>query len=120
LPALPALVYQRPVQPPRRKALRVFIAMVIDIIDLLINVVVMLVIIQFVLSLLISVNVVNTHNDFVRSFWTGINAVLEPVLRPIRRILPATGGIDFSPLVLILGLQILRRILYYIAATAVS
>lgn len=92
--------------------------MLIDIIDLLISVVQMLVIVQFVLSLLINFNVVNTRNQFVASFWQGINALLEPLLRPIRRIMPNTGGIDFSPLVLIVGLIILRRILAYVAYAA--
>ena len=92
--------------------------MLIDIIDLLISVVQMLVIVQFVLSLLINFNVVNTRNQFVVSFWQGINALLDPLLRPIRRIMPNTGAIDFSPLVLIVGLIILRRILAYAAYAA--
>lgn len=92
--------------------------MLIDIIDLLISVVQMLVIVQFVLSLLINFNVVNTRNQFVASFWQGINALLDPLLRPIRRIMPNTGGIDFSPLVLIIGLIILRRILEYVRYAA--
>lgn len=92
--------------------------MLIDIIDLLISVVQMLVIVQFVLSLLINFNVVNTRNQFVASFWQGINALLDPLLRPIRRIMPNTGAIDFSPLVLIIGLIILRRILAYAAYAA--
>ena len=82
-----------------------------QILDYLINIIVILVIVQFVLSLLIAFNVVNMHNDFVTAVWRAINALLDPLLNPIRRIMPHTGAIDFSPLVLIVGLQILRIIL---------
>jgi YggT family protein len=46
--------------------------------------------------------VINPYNQFVRSLWQGLNALTEPALRPIRRLLPDLGGIDISPLVLIL------------------
>jgi YggT family protein len=55
-----------------------------------------------VMSWLIAFNVINRYNQFVRSLWIGLNALTEPVLRPIRRLLPDLGGIDISPLVLIL------------------
>ena len=55
-----------------------------------------------VMSWLIAFNVINPHNQFVRSLWQGLNALTEPALRPIRRMLPDLGGIDISPLVLIL------------------
>jgi YggT family protein len=87
------------------------LATLIQIVDLLISVIVMLVIVQFVLSLLIAFNVVNTHNQFVAAVWQAINALLDPIFRPIRRIMPQTGSIDFSPLVLIIGLQIVRIVL---------
>lgn len=69
------------------------------------------VIIQFILSLLISFNVVNFHNNFVRSLWTALNAILDPILNPIRRIMPNTGNIDFSPMVLIIVLNVIVLIL---------
>ena len=78
----------------------------LQIINLLISVITWLVIAQFVLSLLINFNVVNTHSDFVAGLWRGINALLDPVLRPVRRILPDTRPMDFSPLVVIVGLQV--------------
>ncbi|MBS7670873.1 YggT family protein [Croceicoccus gelatinilyticus] len=87
----------------------------IQIIDLLVSVVVFLVIVQFVLSLLIAFNVVNTSNQFVAAIYSAVNALLEPILRPIRRIMPNTGAIDFSPLVLIIGLNILQIILRNLA-----
>jgi len=56
-----------------------------------------------ILSWLISFNVINGYNPFVRSLWQGVSAVTEPVLAPIRRMLPNMGGIDISPIVLLLG-----------------
>ena len=83
----------------------------IQIISLLTNVIVMLVIVQFVIGLLFAFNVVNASNQFLTQVYRSINALMEPVLGPIRRIMPDTGSIDFSPLVLILLLQILQIIL---------
>jgi YggT family protein len=81
-----------------------------EIVGYLISVLVMLVIVQFVLSLLISFNVVSMHNDIVASIWRAVNALLEPVLAPVRRIMPATGMIDLSPMVLIIVLTIIQII----------
>jgi YggT family protein len=55
-----------------------------------------------VMSWLIAFNVVNPYNQFVRSIWQALNALTEPLLRPIRRWMPDLGGIDISPVVLIL------------------
>ncbi len=86
-----------------------------EIVGYLINIVVMLVIVQFVMSLLISFNVVNLHNDFVSAIWRAVNALLDPVLKPIRRYMPDTGAIDISPMVLIIGLTIIQIILKNLA-----
>ena len=55
-----------------------------------------------VMSWLIAFNVVNPYNQFVRSIWQALNAVTQPLLRPIQRWMPDLGGIDISPVVLIL------------------
>jgi YggT family protein len=69
-----------------------------------------------ILSWLLAFDVVNFRNDLVRSVWTFLNALTEPLLRPIRRILPNLGGIDISPIVLLLLLflieDIIRRYIY--------
>jgi len=83
----------------------------IQIIALITNVVVMLVIVQFVIGLLFAFNVVNARNEVLNQIYRSINALLEPVLGPIRRVMPDTGAIDFSPLVLILLLHILLIVL---------
>ena len=82
-----------------------------NIIELLTNVFVMLIIVQFVIGLLLAFNVVSRGNDFVVAVYRSINSLLDPVLSPIRRMLPQTGAIDFSPLVLIIVLQIFLIIL---------
>jgi len=79
-----------------------------QIIGYVISVIVILVIVQFVVSLLFAFNVVSPSNDFMMAIYRSVNALLEPMLAPIRRIMPNTGAIDFSPLVLIVGLNILR------------
>lgn len=89
-----------------------------EIISLLTNVLVMLIIVQFVIGLLFAFNVVNTSNDFLMAFYNSINRLLEPVLRPIRNLMPQTGAIDFSPLVLIIVLQIVLIVLSSIIRAA--
>ena len=89
-----------------------------DILSLLTKVLVMLIIVQFVIGLLFAFNVINQSNEFASAIYRSINALLEPVLGPIRRVIPTTGAIDFSPLVLIILLQILMIILRGVIASA--
>ena len=56
-----------------------------------------------ILSWLLAFNVINGYNPFVRSLWNGLRAVTEPLLMPIRRLLPDLGGIDISPVILLLA-----------------
>jgi len=88
----------------------VLLLTIAQILSVLINVLVMLVIVQFVIGLLFAFNVLGRSNQFFVAVYDSINALLEPLLRPIRRLLPATGAMDFSPLVLIIGLTILEII----------
>lgn len=89
-----------------------------QIIGYLVSIIIFLVIAQFVLGLLIAFNVVNMSNDFVAAIWRSVNALLDPILNPIRKIMPNTGAIDFSPLVLIVGLNILQIIVSNLAYSA--
>ncbi len=82
-----------------------------DIVALLTQAFVMLIIIQFVIGLLFAFNVISPSNEFLRQVYESINRLLDPLLRPIRNLMPATGAIDFSPLVLILMLQIVLIVL---------
>ena len=82
-----------------------------EIIAMITNVFVMLIIIQFIIGLLFAFNVVNPSNEFLSAFYTSINRLLDPILRPIRNLMPNTGMIDFSPLVLIVLLNIILIVL---------
>lgn len=82
-----------------------------EIFSLLGSVVSTVVIVQFILSLLLAFNVVNYSNKVVYAIWTSLNAILDPILKPIRRHMPDTGAIDFSPLVLLLGINVILIVL---------
>ncbi len=64
-----------------------------------------------VLSWLIAFNVVNIRNDFVRAIWNLFVALTDPFLKPIRRFLPNTGGIDISPIILLLAIMFIQWII---------
>lgn len=64
-----------------------------------------------IMSWLIGFNVLNRNQPLVWNIWTGLNRVLEPIYGPIRRVLPDMGGLDLSPLVLIVILYALQTIL---------
>ncbi|MDE2596424.1 MAG: YggT family protein [Sphingomonadales bacterium] len=65
------------------------------------------VICQFVLYLLLVYNVVSLQNRIVGTIWRGLSAIIDPILAPIRRSMPDTGAIDFSPMVLIFAINII-------------
>lgn len=84
---------------------------ILDVLMLALNLYTWIIIVSAILSWLIAFNVVNTGNDVVRSVWSFLYQVTEPVLRPIRRVLPNLGGIDVSPIILLLGIFFLQRII---------
>ena len=84
------------------------------LIDTLITLFIWLLIASAVLSWLIAFNVVNMRNQFVASIADFLYRVTEPLLRPIRSVLPNMGGIDISPVILIIGLLFLQRVIYWL------
>ncbi|MEO0418799.1 MAG: YggT family protein [Pseudomonadota bacterium] len=78
-----------------------------QIVEMITGIFVMFIIIQFVISLLFAFNVVSPSNQFLMQVYNSIGMILDPVLRPIRRIMPDTGAIDFSPIVLIILLRVM-------------
>ncbi|MCW1400818.1 YggT family protein [Novosphingobium sp. MW5] len=88
-----------------------------DVFDLVSQILQGLIIVMVILSLLFSFNVINGQNTFLLSVYQGINRLLDPILNPIRRLLPDTGGMDFSPLVLLFALELIRRALIRYAMT---
>ncbi|HEX8620639.1 MAG TPA: YggT family protein [Allosphingosinicella sp.] len=87
----------------------------IDVVIILLKVVWWIIVIQMILSWLVAFNVINTYNDFVRGLLKGLDRITEPVYRPIRKVMPDFGGLDFSPMVVLLVLWILNRVLYDVA-----
>jgi len=85
----------------------------INIIMIVIQLYIWVVIASAVLSWLIAFNVVNTQNRFVYTIADVLFRLTEPALRPIRRVLPELGGLDLSPVVLILGLILLQDVIAY-------
>ncbi|HTG39589.1 YggT family protein [Sphingomonas sp.] len=88
----------------------------IDIARILLSVLWWILIVQAILSWLIAFNVINTHNDFVRSVWNGLQVLTEPLYRPIRRVLPDFGALDVSPIVVLVLIAILDTVLARMAA----
>lgn len=80
--------------------------------DTLITLYVWILIASAILSWLVAFNVVNPHNQLVRSIGEFLWRVTEPVLAPIRRFLPNLGGIDISPVILIIGLYFIRNLVF--------
>ena len=83
----------------------------VGVLSYLLGILGIVILVQFVLSLLVMFNVVNTHNDFVRGMMRALDTITEPLYRPIRRILPDFGGIDFSPMVVLILIRILQMLL---------
>ena len=84
---------------------------VLDVVMLALNLYVWILIASAVLSWLIAFNVVNTRNQFVSSVWDFLYRITEPALRPIRKMLPNLGGIDISPIILLLGIFFIQSVI---------
>jgi YggT family protein len=80
------------------------------LIGTLIEIYIWIIIAGVLLNLLVNFNVVNPYSPAIRAIQTFCHTLTEPLLRPIRDVMPNLGGIDISPLVLILGLEILWRV----------
>jgi YggT family protein len=83
----------------------------LDVILVVLHLYVWLLIAAAVLSWLIAFNVVNTRNQFVAMIGDFLYRITEPVLRPIRNIMPNLGGIDLSPVILILIIFLIQRLI---------
>ncbi|MGE4321713.1 MAG: YggT family protein [Sphingobium sp.] len=80
-----------------------------QIIVILLDVLWWIIIIQAVLSWLIAFNVINTYSDFVRTVMVALDRMTAPIYAPIRRVLPDLGALDLSPMVVLLGILIIRQ-----------
>lgn len=82
------------------------------ILDLLFNIATGIIILQVALSWLVAFGIVNADNDAAQRLINGLAKVTDPVYRPLRKFIPPIGGIDLTPLVVLIGLGILRQILF--------
>ena len=82
-----------------------------DILMLLLGVARTLIFTYFIMSWLISFEVLNVRQSLVGQIWHTLQRILEPIYGPIRRFLPNMGGIDLSPIAALLGLEVIRIIL---------
>ena len=86
---------------------------VLDIILLILDLYWWIVIAMIIMSWLISFNVINTRNQFVEAVWRILNQLTDPVLRPIRKIMPNISGLDLSPIILVIIIFFIQRIIAY-------
>lgn len=93
-------------------------AAILDVVMIILNIASLMILIQAVLSWLVAFNVLSLRNPNVRSIWSGLERLTEPLYRPIRNLLPPMGGFDLTPMVVILIIiflqQVIRRYLYAI------
>jgi YggT family protein len=87
----------------------------IEIADFLLSILTWIIIIQVILSWLLAFNILNVGSGGVRAFVIALDRITAPLYRPIRRILPDFGGIDFSPLVVLILIQVIRKLLVGVA-----
>ncbi|QMU58757.1 MAG: YggT family protein [Boseongicola sp.] len=83
----------------------------LQILLLILDVAWFIMIAHIIMSWLISFQVLNLYQPFVRQLWDGLNRLLEPIYGPIRRFMPNTGGLDLAPLVALIGVYAIRIIL---------
>jgi YggT family protein len=98
-------------QAPERVDMNALFASLIWLILTIIDIYFWVVIGSAVMSWLIAFNVINIRNPYVGMIWDTLMRLTEPALAPIRRLLPSLGGIDISPVILLLGLQFLRHLI---------
>ena len=94
---------------------------VISLVDFLLMVLNWVIVGQVVMSWLVAFNVVNRHSGVVSSLLQALDTITEPLYRPLRRILPDFGGLDFAPLVVLLVVFFLRsRVVPYLYMTTAA
>lgn len=82
----------------------------LSFISYLITLYVYVIIASVIFSWLVAFNVINPYNNFVSAIGRALNALTEPLLRPIRRFMPDLGGLDISPIILLLGCMFVQEV----------
>lgn len=83
----------------------------LDVIMLLLQLYWYVILVMIIMSWLIAFNVVNTRNQFVSQVWRVLNQLTDPVLRPIRRMLPNFSGLDLSPLIVFVVIYFIQQVI---------
>ena len=86
---------------------------ILDVILLILDLYFWVIIASAVLSWLIAFDVVNMRNQIVYTIYNVLHQLTEPLLRPIRNLMPNLGAIDISPIILLLGIFFLQRVIIY-------
>jgi YggT family protein len=84
---------------------------ILEIILILLDIYWWVLLAMIVLSWLIAFNVINTRNQFVDMVWRAVNSLTEPLLRPIRRVMPKFSGFDVSPIILFILIYVIQRVI---------
>ena len=84
---------------------------ILQTLSFILNIVWWIFLIMIIMSWLISFNIINTRNQFVASIWRVLNQITEPILKPIRRVIPPVGGLDLSPLIVFVIIFFLQNLL---------
>ncbi len=90
---------------------------ILQTLSFILNIVWWVFLIMIIMSWLISFNVINTRNQFVDMVWRVVNQITEPILRPIRRVVPPMGGLDLSPIIVFVIIFFLQNWIASIAVT---
>ena len=91
-------------------------ALIISIVQVLLNVLWWIIVVQAIMSWLLAFNVINLYNETVRAIWQALEKLTDPIYRPIRRIMPDFGALDLTPMVVLLIIYILStRVIPYFA-----
>ena len=85
----------------------------LQFIDLVLNVVIFIIIGQVIMSWLLAFNILNMSNQFVATIANALYQITEPLLRPIRSVVPNFGGLDISPIILFLAIYFIRLVVLY-------
>ena len=88
---------------------------IVQLVQIILNLYWYVVVAAVILSWLVNFGVINTHNQVVNMIWSAIRQMTDPVFRKIRQYVPIMGGMDLSPIVLLLGLWLAQTYLSMLA-----
>lgn len=85
---------------------------IFEILLMLLSIAKWIVLVHIIMSWLINFQVLNLRQPIVSQIWYGLSQLLDPIYGRLRRVLPATGGIDFAPLIVLLIIYAAERVIY--------